>query len=106
MREADHFSLMFHETTDSSVTEQLSIHGRYIEQVTGTLKTHYLKVIDVLQPEIDALPNADPELESCRSVCATRRICEFTTEAKLDRTRLRGIGTDGAATMIGRHSLI
>ena len=108
MREADHFSLMFDETTDCSVTEQLSIHGRYIEKVTGTLKTRYLKVIDVLQPEIDALqPNADPELESCISVCAstiTRRICEFTTEAELDRTRLRGIGTDGAATMIGRRS--
>ena len=33
----------------------------------------------------------------------THRICEFITEAELDTTKLRGIGTDGAATMTGCH---
>ncbi len=55
MRKLDHFALMFDETTDCSVTEQLAIHSRYIDKESGALKSYYLKVIDVLQPEIDAL---------------------------------------------------
>ena len=34
----------------------------------------------------------------------THRIREFITEAELDTTKLRGIGTDGAATMTGCHN--
>lgn len=32
MRKSSHFALMFDETTDCCVTEQLAIHGRYIER--------------------------------------------------------------------------
>ena len=100
MRESDHFALMFDETTDCSVTEQLAIHGRYIDKESGALKSCYL------QPEIDALQDASThtEMDTRISVCAStvrERICEFISEAQLDTIKLRGIGTDGASTMIG-----
>ena len=104
MRESDHFALMFDETTDCSVTEQLTIHGRYIEKESGPLKSCYLKVIDTLQAEIDGLHDTTTPIDTCISVCAstiTQRICEFIREAELDTIKLRGIGTDGAATMTG-----
>ena len=34
----------------------------------------------------------------------TQKICEFISEAQLDTTKLRGIRTDGASTMIGCHN--
>ena len=104
MTESDHFALMFDETTDCSVTEQLAIHGRYICKNSGELKTCFLKVIDVLQPEIDGSSSNDT---TCVSVCAsviTARVQEFIDKAQIDVSKLRGIGTDGAATMIGCHS--
>ena len=104
LRESDHFALMFDETTDCLVPEQLAIHVRFIDKESGYLKTCYLKIIDVLQPEIDAFRG-----HTCRKylVCAhtiTNRIHEFIEEAQLDITKLRGIGTDGASTMIGCHN--
>ena len=109
MRESDHFALMFDETTDCSVIEQLAIHGHHIDKESGALKSCYLKVIDTLQPEIDVLHNSThaAEMDTCISLCAstiTQRICEFLTQVRLDTARLRGIGTDGASTMIGCHN--
>ena len=101
--ESNHFSLMFDETTDCTVAEQLAVHGRYIDKETGELRTHYLKIIDVLGPEIKAIRDS-ADVDSCISVGAstiTKRITEFNTKARLDMAKLRGIGTDGAATMTG-----
>ena len=98
MRESDHFALLFDDTTDCLVTEQLAVHGRFVCHKTRNLKTSYLKVIDVLRPEIDG------QGSSCVSLCAstiTSRIHEFVEDAQIDMTKLRGIGTDGAATMTG-----
>lgn len=50
VRESSHFALMLDETTDCTVTEQLVVHARYIDNA-GELKSHFLKVIDTLQPE-------------------------------------------------------
>lgn len=81
--------------------------GRYITE-SGELKCCYLKTIDVLLPEIEGV--LDPELDdssSCISVCATtikKRVCEYVNGAKIDMAKMRGIGTDGAATMVGRHN--
>ena len=99
--ESNHFLFMFDETTDSTITEQLAVHGRYIDKETGEFRTHYLKIIDVLGPEIEAVRDS-ADIDSCISVSAIiNRITEFTTEARLDMAKLRGIGTDGAATMTG-----
>ena len=82
---------MFDETTDYSVTEQLAIHGRYIDKETGALKSCYLKVLDVLQPEIDALQDdsTPTEMDAYISVCAstvTRRICKFISETQMQQS--------------------
>ena len=97
---SEHFSLMFDETTDCTITEQLAIHGRYIDKQTGELKTCYLSTIDVLGPELEAIKSGG-DTDTCISLGAstiTKRILERTG---LDMTKLRGIGTDGAATMTG-----
>ena len=110
MKASDHFALMFNETTDCTVTEQLAIHGRYIHKGTGELKSHYLKVIDTLKPEIDALNSGVAgDLDTCISIGAstiTKRVTEFTAQARLDMVKMRGIGTDGAATMTGCRTAV
>ena len=109
MNESDHFALMSDEPTDCTVTEQLAVHGRFINKSTGELKSHYLKVVDVLQPEVSSTnteSSTDMDQDTCISVGATtitNRVCEFTDEAGLDMRKMRGIGTDGAATMAGCH---
>ena len=105
LQESSHFALMLDETTDCTVTEQLVIHARYISP-TGELKSHYLKVIDTLQSEVAAAHSSSDD-SPCISVCAqtiTKRVCEYVESAQLDMTKMRGIGTDGASTMMGRHN--
>ena len=107
IRASNHFSLMLAETTDCTVTEQLALHGRCIDPSSGELKSYYLKAIDVLQPEIDSLVSGSQSVDSCISVCArtiTSRVCEYVASANLDMAKMRGIATDGASTMMGRHS--
>ena len=107
MRESSHFALMFDETTDCSVTEQLAMHGRYIDSATRELKSHYLTIIDTLEPEIQASTSQSSSDTSTISLCAetiTKRVCEYVTTVELDMARMRGIGTDGASTMIGCRS--
>ena len=103
MTKSEHFSIMLDETTDCSVTEQLAIHGRYISRTTGELKSHYLKVIDLLHAE-----SGDDHLNDV-SVHAgaetiTNRVCGYMEQASLNTANLRGIGTDGASTMVGCHT--
>ena len=74
LRESEHFSLMFDET-DCTITEQLAIHGRYINKQTRELKICYFTTIDVLDPST-----------------ITKR---YTERIGLNLT------TDGAATMTG-----
>ena len=40
MKKSNNFSLMIDEITDCTVTEQLILHGRYIDLETGELKSH------------------------------------------------------------------
>ncbi len=103
MRESHHFALMLDETTDCTVTEQLALHGRYINASTGELKSHYLKVIDLLLgdgSEYDSHQDLSVAV-SAGAENITSQVCAFTEQAELDMTKLRGIGTDGAATMAG-----
>lgn len=85
-------------TTDCSVVEQQAIHGRYISPTTGELKCHYLKITDLLHSE---------SLEdNVASACAgaqtiTSRVCGYIEQ---DLAKLFGIGTDGAATMVGSRT--
>ena len=46
MKKSNYFSLMIDQSIDRTETEQLILHGRYIDLETGELKSHYLKVLD------------------------------------------------------------
>ena len=93
---------MFYETADCTVTEQLAIHARFIDASSGEVKSHYLKILDVLQPE-------STDQDVCISMSAeviTSRIQDYAVQVELDMSKMRGIGTDGAATMIGKHNVV
>ena len=75
--------------------------GTYIDKQTGELKSCYLTTIDVLGPELEAIKSGG-DTDTCISVGAstiTKRILEYTERTGLDMTKMRGIGTDGAATI-------
>ena len=67
-------------------------------------------MIDTLQPEIEVLDTGSrfvSDVDTCISACAqtiTNRVCEYVASAELDMAKTRGIGTDGASTMMGCHS--
>ncbi len=107
MKKSNHFSLMIDESTDCTVTEQLVLHGRYIDLETGELKSHYLKVLDVLEPAVQAVHTGSSESNPSISLSAetiANRVFEYIESAGLDITRMRGIGTDGASAMIECHN--
>ncbi len=70
MKKSNHFSLMIDESTDCTVTEQLVLHGRYIDLETGELKSHYLKVLDVLEPAVQAVHTGSSESNPSISLSA------------------------------------
>ena len=107
MKKADHYDLMLDKTTDSTVTEQTAIHGRFIAKDSGKLRCHFLKIIDVLKPELDRVSDTASPIAVNVSVPAetlTKRVYECVKAVGLDPEKMRGIGTVGAATMTGRLS--
>ena len=96
---SSYFALMLDESTECMVTEQLVIQGRYIDHATGELKSHYLKVVDTLEPEVEVLADVDASI-SVYAQTITNRVCEYVTSFELDMAKMRGISTNGASTMI------
>ena len=88
----------------NTVIEQLVSHGRYIDSNTGDLKTHFLKKMDTLQPDIVSLDSTASSSITVSAVTITKRVCEYSASVGLDMSSMRGIATDGAATMLGRHN--
>ena len=77
---------MFDETADCTVTEQLAIHARFIDASSGEVKSHYLKILDVLQPE-------STDHDVCIRMSAeviTLRIQDYATQMKLDMQKNAG----------------
>jgi len=105
LKESDHVAIMFDESTDCTVTEQLVIHCRYIEKDTGELQSQFLKVIDVLGPSESETSEGESDSQRVVSLSAdaiSARICSYLKDdVKLDMNKIRGIGTDGASTMMG-----
>ena len=98
MRKSEHFALMFKETADCTVTEHLAIYARFIDASSGEVKSHYFKILDVLQPEgTDVCIRMSAEVN-------THRIQDYATQMKLDMQKMRGIGTDGVPKMFGKHN--
>ena len=74
MKKSQHYSLMFDKTTDCTVTKQLAVHGRFIESDTGELRSHFLKIIGVLQPEVEGAAGIGETSVSVGARTITRRI--------------------------------
>ena len=98
LRLSECYALMFDETTDISVTEQMVIHCRYINS-DGELKVQYLKVIDALGSTVQGSGNEGTVSLNAETV--SRCVTGYIKRNNLDYSKLRGIGTDGAAVMIG-----
>ena len=100
LRQSKHFSLLFDETTDCAVIEQMVIRGRFIDS-DGTLHVKFLKVLDALKPEVEG-DNTDDGIISLNAQNISQRVKKFIENKELDYACLRGLGTDGAAVMTGR----
>ena len=83
MKTADHFAILFDETTDCTVTEQLAIHGRFINKNSGELQSHYYTVIDVLHPS-DVNDENSSVVISLNAETITKKILEYTDAAQLN----------------------
>ena len=63
----------------------------YIHRDTRELRSHYLKVIDILRPEIDALNSSHTgDVDACIRLGAstiTKRVTEFVEGAGLDMAK-------------------
>ena len=71
---------------------------------TGELQSYFLKVVDVLGPlETDDADDGDTQrVVSLSADAITTRICKYLKDdIKIDMNKIRGIGTDGASTMMG-----
>lgn len=104
MKKSSHFSLMIDETTDCTVIEQLAVHGRYIDPSTGDLKMHYLKVVDTLEPEISSLDSSESSSIRLSAETISKRVLEYCDLVGFDKSKIRGIATDGAAVMVGKRN--
>ncbi|XP_065831995.1 zinc finger protein 862-like [Oscarella lobularis] len=101
VRKSKFYSIMLDETTDCTVTEQLSVHARFIDE-EGKLCSSFLKIIDLLQPEIESLDSAEEDTRiSAGAETVTKRVLDFLDVHSLDGSKIVGIGTDGASVMIG-----
>ena len=105
MRTADNYALLFDKRTDCTLSELMAIHGRFYDKKLEKVVLHFVKVVDVLQPEVDNIIQSQGCGEQSRllagSAVITKRIEEFMRETMLDEKTLVGIRTDGASTMIG-----
>ncbi|KAJ8050038.1 Zinc finger MYM-type protein 6 [Holothuria leucospilota] len=94
LKSSQQFSLMFDETTDCSVREQMVLRARYIHSVNiENIEVRYLKIIDCLTDRhtLDA--------ETISSI-----VVKYIEDHDLSYKHLKGIGTDGAAVMTGRSN--
>ena len=97
LRQSESYALMFDETTDCSVTEQMVIHCRFLDS-KGKLQVRFLKVIDAL---VSADKSNTESVVSLNADVISKCVTDYIEQNQLDYGKLRGIGTDGAAVMIG-----
>jgi len=89
LNNSDHIAIMFDESTDCTVTEQLVLHCRYIEKDTGELKSHFLKIIDALGP----CESVEGEGDRSRAISLdadtiTAHILKYLDDIKLDMKKV------------------
>ena len=95
---------MFDETTDVSTIEQMIIHARYMNE-NGEVTTKFMKILDCLESN-DCECDAN-EISTTISLNADKisgLIVNFIEENDLSYEKLVGLGTDGAAVMVGKEN--
>ncbi|XP_076103623.1 zinc finger protein 862-like [Mytilus galloprovincialis] len=88
IQQSTYYSLLVDETTDVSVLKQLTVMARYFNQDLE-LKTSFLTLIDVPDGKADTLVAA---------------LKQFMTENQLPAHSFIGLGSDGAAVMVGKKT--
>ena len=93
MKNSDCFSLMFDETTDVSVSQNLIIYIRYLSED---------KVLGSVEPATSFL--AIRSLYHANAESITREVLEVLSEKQIPLDKLTGLATDGATVMTGKKS--
>ena len=89
-----YFSIIADESTDISVHKQLALAVQYLCLETATVKTRYLKLLDMSGPGKEASVTGETLSEAIRGYLQTHA---------LDLTKLIGASCDGAAVMLGQR---
>ncbi|XP_006811975.1 zinc finger protein 862-like [Saccoglossus kowalevskii] len=98
MKKSDFFTIMLDETKDVSVSEQLTLNCRFIDD-TGNLCVRSLKLIEPLKSN-----NGEVATVSLNAENITGHITSYFKDNELEFSKLCGIGTDGAAVMTWKHN--
>lgn len=93
--EASHFSLLFDETTDCSVKEQMVVRARYVKE--GLISVKFLKIIEPL-----ATTDGEELVITLSGKNIAQNVIDFIDSKHLRYEKLRALGTDGASVMTGR----
>lgn len=106
MKASEQFALMFDETTDCAVIEQMIIHCRYIN-AAGEVCVKYCKILDALSNNGNAAQEGGGagDMISVISLNADQiagKVTDFIEKNDLKYEYFCGIGTDGAAVMTGK----
>ena len=102
LKKSNFFALMFNETTDCSVIEQLVIRTRFIDS-DGVLKVKFLKMLDALKPAAKE-DRTHNQIISLNATNIANQVKDFVLSKQLMFSKLVGIGTDGAPVMTGKHN--
>ena len=121
MKSSDTYALMFDETTDCTVIEQMVIHTRFINK-EGEVCVRFLKILDALsqahvqkhddtdsdseKSEADVDVGLEDELDeriiTLNADTISRKVTDYIEDNGLNYGKLHGIGTDGAAVLTGK----
>jgi len=85
------FSLIIDESTCISVTKYLAIMIKYFSKSEEAMLTEFLGIIEVYRATADALFTS---------------LIEYFEQIKLQWRNARGLGCDGAMTLIGKHNSV
>ena len=78
------FSLCIDETTDVSISKQLIVYGRYLDQ--GEVNTSFLQICELIDGNAETIGSKG---------------CQVCDELQLDLQKLCGLRSDGASVMLG-----
>ena len=108
LRQSESYALMFDETTDCSVTEQMVIHCRFLDS-KGKLQVRFLKVIDAL---VSADKSNTESVVSLNADVISKCVTDYIEQNQLDYGKSVIVSLDhegedrGDARAIGLHKMV